>query len=558
MYRYDEFDHQLVTERVAQFRDQVRRRLAGELTEDQFKPLRLMNGLYLQLHAYMLRVNVPYGVLSSRQLRKLADIARRYDRDYGHFTTRQNIQYNWISLEDTADILSELAEVEMNSMQSSGNCVRNITADHYAGRAADEIEDPRVWCEIIRQYSILHPEFAYLPRKFKIAITGSPNDRAAVAVHDIGLRMHHNGQGKAGFEVIVGGGQGRTPVIGKTIRDWIAPEEILSYCEAILRVYNLYGRRDNIYKARIKILVNALGIDKFRDLVDAEWQAIRGGELEISEQEIARIRAYFEPPTYEELEDTDQELAARRDADDNFDAWLRSNIAAHKIPGYAIVNLSLKAPGAEPGDLSADRMDAVADLADKFSLGELRVSHRQNLVLADVRQTDLYELWQLLDGLELATPNVGMLTDMIACPGLDYCSLANARSIPIAQDISRHFAAVDQLQAIGGLTLNISGCMNACGHHHVGNIGILGVDKRGKEFFQLTLGGASDQHAALGDRLGPALAQQDVPGAIEAIVATYLELRNADETFLETYRRVGLEAFRLAVYGDGPKARRVA
>ncbi len=558
MYRYDEFDHQLLAERVTQFRDQVQRRLAGELTEDQFKPLRLMNGLYLQLHAYMLRVNVPYGVLSSRQLRKLADIARRYDRSYGHFTTRQNIQYNWISLEETADILSELAKVEMNSMQSSGNCVRNITADQYAGRAADEIEDPRIWCEIIRQYSILHPEFAYLPRKFKIAVTGSPNDRAAVAVHDIGLRMHRDEQGNAGFEVLVGGGQGRTPVIGKTIRDWIAPQDILSYCEAILRVYNLYGRRDNIYKARIKILVNALGIDKFRDLVETEWEAIRGSELRVPDEEIVRIRAYFKPPAYEQLENLEKELATRRSADDNFDAWMRSNIAAHKASGYAIVNLSLKAPGREPGDLSAERMEAVADLADKYSLGELRVSHRQNLVLTDVRQADLYELWRLLDDLELATPNVGMLTDMIACPGLDYCSLANSRSIPIAQDISRHFSAVDRLQAIGDLTLNISGCMNACGHHHVGNIGILGVDKRGKEFFQLTLGGASDQHATLGDRLGPALAQRDVPGAIQTIVDTYLTLRKEDETFLETYRRVGLEVFRRAVYGEDPKARRVA
>ena len=558
MYRYDEFDHRLVSERVAQFRRQVKRRLSGELTEDQFKPLRLMNGLYLQLHAYMLRVNVPYGVLSSRQLRKLAAIARRYDRDYGHFTTRQNIQYNWVSLEDTPDILAELAEVEMNAMQSSGNCVRNITSDQYAGRAADEIEDPRVWCELIRQYSILNPEFAYLPRKFKIAVTGSPNDRAAVAVHDIGLRMHHDEAGRPGFEVLVGGGQGRTPVIGKTIRNWIEPEHILSYIEAILRVYNLYGRRDNIYKARIKILVNALGLEKFRELVEAEWTAIRGGELTIPREEVERIERYFAPPAWEPLIDQTKPLQARAAAEPEFGAWLKANTAAHKAPGYTIVNLSLKATGHEPGDLDADRMDRVADLAERYSLGELRVSHRQNLVLADVRQQDLHALWRQLGELGLATPNIGKLTDMIACPGLDYCALANARSIPVAQDISRHFTAVDKLHAIGDLTINISGCMNACGHHHVGNIGILGVDKQGQEFFQLTLGGAADQHAALGDRLGRALPQAEVPAAIERIVDCYLEMRTDDERFLDTYRRVGIEPFKTAVYGDAGPVRRVA
>jgi sulfite reductase (NADPH) hemoprotein beta-component len=559
MYRYDEFDHQLVAERVAQFRKQVARRLAGELTEDQFKPLRLMNGLYLQLHAYMLRVNVPYGVLSSKQLRKLAHIARRYDRGYGHFTTRQNIQYNWISLEDTADILAELAQVEMNAMQSSGNCVRNITADPFAGCAKDEIEDPRVWCELIRQYSILNPEFAYLPRKFKIAVTGAPNDRAAVAVHDIGLRMHHDADGKPGFEVIVGGGQGRTPVIGKTIRDWIEPEQILAYIESILRVYNLYGRRDNMYKARIKILVNALGIDKFRELVEAEFEAARQQEgLQVPEAEQARIAQYFRPPAWERLEDRDAWLDAQASADPAFGAWRNSNVTAHKAPGYAIVTLSLKAPGREPGDLSADRMDAVADLADRYSLGELRVTHRQNLVLTDVRQADLPALHAELAELGLATANIGLLTDMIACPGLDYCALANARSIPVAQDISRHFTAVNKLQEIGAMSINISGCMNACGHHHVGNIGILGVDKKGKEYFQLTLGGSSDQNAALGDRLGPGLPQSEVPAAIETIVDEYLRLRqSADETFLETYRRVGIEPFRTAVYGNEP-VRRVA
>ena len=517
-----------------------------------------MNGLYLQLHAYMLRVNVPYGVLSSRQLRKLADVARRYDRGYGHFTTRQNIQYNWVSLEDTADILAELAQVEMNAMQSSGNCVRNITADPFAGRARDEIEDPRVWCELIRQYSILNPEFAYLPRKFKIAVTGAPNDRAAIGVHDIGLRMHRDADGRPGFEVIVGGGQGRTPVIGKTSRDWIEPEDILAYIAAILRVYNLYGRRDNLYKARIKILVNALGIDKFRELVDTEFEAMGRQGLTVPEAEQARIAQYFRPPAWERLDDKADFLAARSTMDTAFGAWLNSNVAEHKTPGYAIVTLSLKAPGREPGDLSADRMDAVADLADRYSFGELRVTHRQNLVLTDVRQADLPALYGELAALGLATANIGLLTDMIACPGLDYCALANARSIPVAQDISRHFTAVDKLQAIGALSINISGCMNACGHHHVGNIGILGVDKKGQEFFQLTLGGASDQNATLGDRLGPGLPQAEVPAAIEAIVDQYLALRDSDdETFLETYRRVGIEPFRIAVYGSEP-VRRVA
>jgi sulfite reductase (NADPH) hemoprotein beta-component len=553
MYRYDEFDHRLVSERVAQFRRQTQRRLNGELTEDQFKPLRLMNGLYLQLHAYMLRVNVPYGCLSSRQLRQLAHIARRYDRGFGHFTTRQNIQYNWIKLEETPEILADLAAVEMNAMQSSGNCVRNITADQFAGRAKDEIEDPRVWCELIRQYSILNPEFSYLPRKFKIAVTGSPNDRAAVAVHDIGLRMYHNAEGRAGFEVIVGGGQGRTPAIGKTIRDWIEPEHVISYIESILRVYNLYGRRDNIYKARIKILVNALGIEKYRELVEQDWAAIRDSELQVPTEERDRIAAYFAPPAYPAAEPFDAELALLRQSDRAFGLWNTSNVNEHKVPGYAIVTVSLKAPGRIPGDISAAKMDAVADLADRYSLGEIRVSHRQNLVLADVRRSDLHAVWQALDALELATANVGMVSDMIACPGLDYCALANARSIPIAQDIGAHFADAEKLQKVGHLTINISGCMNACGHHHVGNIGILGVDKRGKEFFQLTLGGSSDQNASLGDRLGPGLPQAEVPAAIETIIDTYMKLRQPDEQFLQTYRRVGIEPFKTSVYGLSKK-----
>jgi sulfite reductase (NADPH) hemoprotein beta-component len=548
MYRYDEFDQQLISERIAQFRRQVQRRLDGELSEDQFKPLRLMNGLYLQLHAYMLRVNVPYGCLSAKQLRKLAEISRRYDKEFGHFTTRQNIQFNWIKLEDTADILAELAEVEMNTIQSSGNCVRNITADPLAGRADDEIQDPRVWCELLRQYSILNPEFAYLPRKFKFALTGSPNDRAAVAVHDIGLRLHLNDDGQPGFEVIVGGGQGRTPVIGKTIREWMDPEHIISYVEAILRIYNIYGRRDNIYKARIKILVNALGIERFRELVDTEWENIRDSQLKVSDEELARIDAYFEPPAYESLGNLDAELESLRSVDPAFDAWMASNVSAHKVPGYAIVSLSLKAPGQVPGDMSATTMDRVADLADAYSLGELRVTHRQNLVFVDVRQEDLHTLWQKFTALDLATANIGRVSDVIACPGLDYCALANARSIPVAQDIGRHFAQTEKLQNIGELTINISGCMNACGHHHVGNIGILGVDKRGKEFFQLTLGGSSDENASLGDRLGPGLPQSEVPGAIENIVDAYLDNRQNDERFLDTYRRLGIEPFKDAVY----------
>jgi sulfite reductase (NADPH) hemoprotein beta-component len=555
MYRYDEFDHQLVAERIAQFRRQVKRRLAGELSEDQFKPLRLKNGLYLQLHAYMLRVNVPYGSLSSQQMRKFAHIARTYDRGFGHFTTRQNIQYNWIKLEEAPDILAELAQVEVTSIQSSGNCVRNVTSDQFAGRATDEIADPRVYCELLRQYSVLHPEFSYLPRKFKIAVTGSPNDRAAVAVHDIGLRMHLNDAGEPGFEVLVGGGLGRTPHIGRTIREWLAPEHLLSYVEAILRIYNVYGRRDNIHKARIKIIVNQMGIDQYRALVDEEWERIKGGPLKLPQDEIDRIERYFAPPEYEPLANTDEALAKRGAEVPRFGLWLQNNVVAHKAPGYAIVNISLKAPGAAPGDITAEKMDAVADLADRYSLGQIRVSHRQNLVMPDVRQADLEALWRELEALELATPNIGLLSDMICCPGLDYCALANARSIPVAQDIGKQFVDVDRLAAAGNLTINISGCMNACGHHHVGHIGILGVDKRGQEFFQLTLGGSSDQHASLGDRLGPGLPQEEVPAAIQSIVDVYLEIREPDERFLDTYRRVGIAPFKEAVYGAvAPKA----
>ncbi len=549
MYRYDEFDEKLVYERVEQFRRQVGRRMSGELTEDQFKPLRLLNGLYMQLHAYMLRVNIPYGSLSSKQMRMLAHVARAYDKGFGHFTTRQNIQYNWVKLEETPDLLKELAEAEVTAIQSSGNCVRNITSDQYAGRAAEELADPRPYCELLRQYSLLHPEFSYLPRKFKIAVTGSPTDRAAVALHDIGLRMHLNSASKMGFEVLVGGGQGRTPFIAHTIRDWLGPEHVLSYVEAILRVYNIHGRRDNINKARIKIVVNQMGIDKYRELVDEEWERIKDGSLNVPQKEIDRINTYFAPPAYETLEDIRDDLDALREIDADLDRWMKSNVVAHKSAGYSIVNITLKAPGCIPGDITADDMDALADLSDRYSFGEIRVNHRQNLTFVDVQQRDLHSLWQDLDALDLATPNLGQLTDIICCPGLDFCNLANARSIPVANDINQHFLDVDRLALVGDLTVNISGCMNACGHHHVGNIGILGVDKRGKEFFQLTLGGSSDEGASLGDRLGRGLPQEVVPDAIEAIVDQYLETRNDGERFLDTYRRVGLEPFQEAVYG---------
>jgi sulfite reductase (NADPH) hemoprotein beta-component len=555
MYRYDEFDRKLVDERIRQFRDQVARRLKGELTEDQFKPLRLMNGLYLQLHAYMLRVNVPYGSLSSKQLRCFAHVARTYDRGFGHFTTRQNIQFNWIELESAADAIADLAQAEVTTIQSSGNCVRNITADHYAGRAEEEIDDPRIYCELLRQYSFLHPEFSYLPRKFKIAVTAAPRDRAAVAFHDIGLRMHRDERGRPGFEVLVGGGQGRTPFVGQTIKDWIEPEHLLSYVEAVLRVYNIHGRRDNIHKARIKIIVNQLGVDKYRDLVEQEWRRLRDGRLRLPEAQIERIRSYFSPPQYERLESLDADLRRYATEDRPFGRWLQSNVVAHKVPGYAIVNVPLKAADGVPGDITAENLDALAELADRFSFGEMRVSHRQNLVFVDVKQADLIELRRQLLALGLASPNLGALTDIVCCPGLDYCSLANARSIPIAQDINRRFADLDRLAGIGELSVNISGCMNACGHHHVGNIGILGVDKRGEEFFQLTLGGSSDENPSLGDRLGPALPRQRVADAIDAIVSTYLDARREGERFIDTYRRLGLAPFKAAVYEqEGEKA----
>ena len=559
MYRYDEFDATIVQERVQQFRGQVARRLAGELTEEQFRPLRLKNGLYLQLHAYMLRVAVPYGVLSSKQMRKLAFIARRYDRGFGHFTTRQNIQYNWPQLSEAADILEHLAEVEMHAIQTSGNCIRNVTADQFAGVAADEIEDPRIWGEIIRQWSTFHPEFSYLPRKFKIAVTGAPDDRAAVRVHDIGIRIVKNDAGEIGFEVLVGGGLGRTPIIGVVCRKFLPKQHLLSYLEAILRVYNLLGRRDNIYKARIKILVQATGGEKFAAMVEEEWEKIKDGPLYLPQAEIERIHSYFAPPAYETLPDNEPAFETAKLEHPDFARWARANTVRHRVPGYIIATVSLKPESGAPGDASADQMDLMADLADAFSLNEVRVTHHQNIVFPNVRKRDLYALWQRLKPVKLATPNLGFISDIIACPGLDYCSLANARSIPVAQRLSRHFSDPRKLEEVGELRLNISGCINACGHHHVGHIGILGVDKQGQEFYQVTLGGSSKDDASLGKIVGAAFSEDDIVPAIDTIVETYLANRTGrDERFLDTYRRIGIDPFKEALYGPVPARRPAA
>jgi len=549
MYRYDEFDHALVQERVQQFRGQVERRLTGDLSEEEFRPLRLMNGLYLQLHAYMLRVAIPYGTLSSIQMRRLAEIARRYDRGYGHFTTRQNIQFNWPKLEETPDILAELAEVEMHAIQTSGNVIRNITADHYAGAAGDEIEDPRIYAEIMRQWSTLHPEFSFLPRKFKFAISGSPQDRAAVRVHDIGLVLKRDAAGTVGFEVIVGGGQGRTPMIGKTIRGFLPKKDLLSYAEAILRVYNRFGRRDNKFKARIKILVHELGLDAFTDAVEREWHDIRDGALRLPAADIARIGDYFAAPAFEAFEGDEPLLAELRAKDRAFDLWAQRNVVPHRSPGYAIVNISLKPIGGVPGDATAAQMDSVADIAERFGFGDIRVSHTQNLVLPHIRQADLYEIWGLLADAELATGNIGLVTDIIACPGLDFCSLANARSIPISQRISERFAALKRQHDIGELAVKISGCINACGHHHVGHIGILGVDRKGEEYYQITLGGNPESDTSIGKIVGPAFSSADIVNAVETVVDTYLNERHSGERFIETYNRLGEAPFKEALYG---------
>ena len=548
MYAYDEIDRTLVSERVSEFRDQVKRRLSGELTEDEFKSLRLMNGVYLQLHAYMFRVAIPYGTLSSEQLRRLAHVARRYDRGYGHFTTRQNIQFNWIKLADLPDALADLAEVGIHAMQTSGNCTRNVTSDQWAGVAPGEVEDPRIWAELLRQYTTLHPEFSFLPRKFKFAITASEHDRAAIKIHDIGLRLHRNAAGELGFEVLVGGGLGRTPFIGKTIREFIPSDDILSYVEAILRVYNQYGRRDNIYKARIKILVHELGIDKFRQEVEEEWLQMRDSALKLDREVVEDIRSRFSYPVYEKLPHMPEELK-KAAHDPDFEAWRKNSVALHKVPGYAIVTLSLKPVGGPPGDATAEQMDAVADLADRYSFGEIRVGHEQNLALPHVARRDLPALWRELDKLGLATPNVNLITDIIACPGLDYCSLANARSIPIAQELTRRFANHDTANLIGRLHINISGCINACGHHHVGHIGILGVEKNGEEFYQITIGGRADENAAMGVLIGPAVPYDEVADVIEDIVEAYLALRQRpDELFVDAVKRLGVEPFKERVY----------
>ena len=549
MYHYDDLDRTLVTERVAEFRDQVARRLSGELTEDEFKPLRLMNGVYLQLHAYMLRIAIPYGTLSSAQLRMLAQVARKYDRGYGHFTTRQNIQFHWIKLAQLPDAMAELASVGMHGMQTSGNNVRNITTDQWAGVAPDEIEDPRVFAEVIRQHVTLHPEFSFMPRKFKIAVGTSSHDRAALRIHDLALRLHRDGAGQAGFEVMVGGGLGRTPYLAQTIKPFLRKRDVLSYVEAVLRTYNQFGRRDNIWKARIKILVHDLGPQAFAKEVEAEWQNIKDGPLALDDAAVADIAGRFRYPDYEELDDNPPALAAARRAERRFDAWLGNCVANHKVPGYAIVTASLKPEGGTPGDATAAQMDAIADLADRYSFGEIRVGHEQNLVLPHVAQRDLPALWRELDAIGVALPNIGLVSDIISCPGLDYCSLANARSIPIAQEITRRFRDLDLQRDLGRLHVNISGCINACGHHHVGHIGILGVDKNGEEFYQITLGGKADENATLGALIGPAVPYAEVADVVEDIAAAYLELRQRpDELFIDTVKRTGIEPFRERVY----------
>src|SRR3954466_2194604 len=548
MYVYDDFDRTLVDERVREFRDQVARRLSGELTEEEFKPLRLMNGVYLQLHAYMLRIAIPYGTLSSAQLRALAHVARRYDRNYGHFTTRQNIQFNWIKLEELPDAMADLARAGMHGMQTSGNCVRNITTDQWAGVAPGEIEDPRLWAELLRQHLTLHPEFSFLPRKFKIALTASAHDRAAVRVHDIGLRMHRNGAGETGFEVIVGGGLGRTPFIGKTIKPFLPKRDLLSYVEAILRTYNQYGRRDNIYKARIKILVHELGAEKFAAEVEDEWQRMDKSALTLDDAAIEEIRSRFSYPAYAKLPHMPEELK-KAAHDPQFEAWRRNSVFTHKAPGYAIVTLSLKPVGGPPGDATAEQMDAIAGLADKYSFGESRVGHEQKLALPHVARRDLPALWKALDKIGVATPNINLGSDIIACPGLDYCSLANARSIPIAQELTRRFANSDTADLIGRLHINISGCINACGHHHVGHIGILGVEKNDEEFYQITIGGRADENAQMGTLIGPAVPYAEVADVIEDIVEAYLALRDSEgELFVDTVKRLGVEPFKERVY----------
>jgi sulfite reductase (NADPH) hemoprotein beta-component len=555
MYRYDEFDHAFVAERVEQFRDQVQRRLSGELAEDAFKPLRLMNGVYLQLHAYMLRIAIPYGTLSSRQMRMLAHIARTYDRGYGHFTTRQNLQFNWPKLSDMPDVLAELATVEMHAMQTSGNCIRNVTADHFAGAAADEVADPRPYAEILRQWSSVHPEFSFLPRKFKIAVTGAERDRAAIQVHDIGLHLKKNDKGEIGFAVYVGGGQGRTPMVAKLIRDFLPEEDLLSYTTAIMRVYNLHGRRDNKYKARIKILVHETGAEELARQVEVEFVQLKDTELKLPEKDVQAIAAYFTPPVLPERAEGWENLARWKKADPAFARWVQQNVAPHKNPDYGMVTISLKPIGGIPGDASDAQMDAVADIAEEYAFDEIRVSHEQNLILPHVALGDLEAVYRGLVAADLETANAGLITDIIACPGLDYCALANARSIPVAQEISKRFGDPARQAEIGELKIKISGCINACGHHHVGHIGLLGVEKKGAELYQITLGGSGDEHTSIGEIIGRGFEPDKVTDAIETIVDTYLGIRrDPSETFLAAYRRVGPQPFKDALYGAAAEA----
>jgi sulfite reductase (NADPH) hemoprotein beta-component len=552
MYRYDNYDQKIVDERVAQFRDQTERYLAGKIAEEEFLPLRLQNGLYVQRLAPMLRIAVPYGMLSSNQVRKLAHIARVYDKGYVHFTTRQNVQLNWPALEEVPDILAELASVEMHAIQTSGNCIRNTTTDQFAGVAVDEIEDPRPWCEIIRQWSTLHPEFAFLPRKFKIAVCGSEEDRAAFLLHDIGLQLVKNEQGELGFEVFVGGGLGRTPIIGSSIRKFLPKQHLLSYLDAILRVYNRYGNRDNKYKARIKILVKAWTPEVFAKRVEEEWANIKDGPSTLTDAELARVTGFFSAPDYQDIDSTiaDQSLAAQAAENNAFSRWLDRNTELQKQSGYRSVTLSLKPAGVAPGDVTDTQLETIADLADQYAFGELRATHNQNVVLTDVLYSDLFELWQTAKQSGLATPTIGTINDMICCPGGDYCSLANAKSIPVAEDIQRKFSDLDYVYDLGDLELNISGCMNACGHHHIGHIGILGVDKKGKEWYQIQLGGSANKSASLGKVLGPSLSRDEITDGIEKLLDVYVENRIADESFLNTYQRIGIDKFKERVYAS--------
>jgi sulfite reductase (NADPH) hemoprotein beta-component len=558
MYRYDTYDHAIVQERVAQFRDQTRRYLAGELTDDEFRPLRLQNGLYIQRHAPMYRIAVPYGLLASRQLRKLAQIVRRYDRGYGHFSTRQNLQLNWPKLEEVPDILAELASVEMHSNQTSGNDIRNITTDHFAGVAPDELVDPRPYAEILRQWSTFHPEFAYLPRKFKIALNGAETDRTVLRIHDIGIEFVRNAEGELGLRFYAGGGMGRTPILAPVIREFVPWRHMLTYSEAILRVYNRYGRRDNIWKARIKILVKSLGVEEFARRVDEEWALLQDSPAIITDEEFHRVARHFAAPAYETLPDADAAYEQALASSKGFARWAERNVHGHRQPGYAAVTLSLKKPGVPPGDITGEQMDIVAGLADRYSFGELRVSHEQNLILADVRKCHLLAVWEAAKAAGLATPTVGLLTNIIACPGGDFCSLANAKSIPIALAIQERFDDLDYLHDIGELDLNISGCMNSCGHHHVGHIGILGVDKNGAEWYQVSIGGRQGNNAALGQVIGPSFAAAEMPDVVSTLIETYLELRHADELFVDTVERLGIAPFKARVYGENKELARAA